>query len=56
MNIIIYGTDEQRIAHFRARMDNEFPGSENYEKARKILAWLCAKFRAKDKINSEQYR
>ena len=54
MNILLYGDDEQRADYFRRRMDEESYGSDGYKQAQKIFAYLCAKIRAKDKLNQNR--
>ena len=49
-------TDEQALRHLQSCLNKYDFGTKEYELARKTFAWLCAKFRTKSKINSEQYR
>ena len=53
MNLLLYGTDAQRIEYFRRRMDESSVGSEDYRKAQQILAFLCNRLRAKDRVEEE---
>ena len=46
-------TDIQRLDYFRWVMDREMPGTKKYGQAQKLVGWLAAKIRRRDKLEKD---
>ena len=53
MYVLLPRTNQETLTHLQVAMDKYGFGTPEYEKARKIYAWLCNKIRFESRVQAE---